>query len=307
LAINGHHGWASGGVLALVIYSLADIARISVLLTTKTWSRYLVTVVAFCAATSVFCATETLLTSQGNALLEASTGTSRHNGATSDLARARETLARIKETADAPTHQDIASAAKGRAETAEASDTARMGQASCFKSCKAAKADHETILARLADAKARDTATAALAEAKGEEKNVKPVEVSGIAAFFAMNGLGSKDTNARYVSLGTSILVIVLLESLVYLIAVGTAMLSQPVQAVEAAQVEEVTAPNVAMDKKSNILRLQLWPITRQTGIHRSQNKLAESLSAALDLQRLAETVAGQRRDQGGGHQRTQN
>jgi hypothetical protein len=285
LAINGHHGWMTGGALALIIYSLADVARISVLLTTKKWSRYLITVVALCAATSIYCATETLLTGQGQSLLNAATDGARHDGATTDLAAARKTLSGISEKADASTLSDMASAAKGRAETAEKSDTARMGGTpSCFKECKAAKLAHEAILARLADAKARDTATAALAVAKADEVKVKPAEVSGVATFFAMNGLGSKDANARYAALGQSILVIALLESLVYLIVVGGDMLRQPAVAAVAISdpvEEKVEAPKVAMNKKSQtLLRLQL--LAYNSPGHQyvsSQRKLADELN----------------------------
>jgi hypothetical protein len=130
----------------------------------------------------------------------------------------------------------MARAAKSRADDLEAADTRRMGGKACFAKCQAAGNDHEALLGRFANAKARDLARADLDRAEADAKVVHPAEASALVAKIAAQTGGDATDIALWIAIVTAIAgiavtqgALLLAHSGVSLIAAGVSqMLRQP-------------------------------------------------------------------------------
>lgn len=208
---------------------------------------------AFCVLVTCWAAICAYANKMGAEILAKTGQASQYAGAEQDQARARATLAQIKETADTATLERLIAEdkkspdvvtlerriakAKADYEAQEASDTRKMGSKSCFRACREAKGEHSTLLDRLADAKAkeaadrstllqrladarsRDAAKAELAKAKTEAK-AGPAEASMVATWIATRTERDATDIARTISLVMTIASIIVTQ--------GVALLAHP-------------------------------------------------------------------------------
>lgn len=175
------------------------------------WHQLLGWMTVICVLMTCWAAVNAYAQKMGASILSKTSQASVYAGAEKDQAAARATLVRITETADTATLDELVAAAKAKAETAEKSDTKKMGAASCFKACKAAQAEHMGLLGRLSEAKARDAAKRALAEAKTEAK-AGPAEASMVATWIAIRTNTDATDIARTIALAMTILGIVVTQ-----------------------------------------------------------------------------------------------
>lgn len=210
---NYAYGMAEGGpeLATVMVLAAISVVALPVAAAIYGWSTLLRIMTALCVLMTCWAAVNAYATKMGASILSKTSQASVYAGAEQDQAAARATLARIKETADTATLEALVAAAKGRTETAEKSDTSKMGSPSCFKSCKAAQADHITLLGRVSEAKARDAARLALAAAKTEAK-AGPAEASMAATWIAARTGSDAVDIARSIALAMTLLGIVVTQ-----------------------------------------------------------------------------------------------
>jgi hypothetical protein len=121
-----------------------------------------------------------------------------HAAAIADATAARATIARITETADAATLATMADAAKVKATAADAKARERLGDdaSACAKvrTCREAADAYAATLDRLSQAKARDTARAAIDKAEAKADVVGTAKVDVLAIKIA-SAFGASDTS----------------------------------------------------------------------------------------------------------------
>lgn len=217
------------------------------------WSWLLRGLTGFCVVLTCWAAVNAYAQKMGAEILKQTGAQAQYAGAEQDQARARATLARIKETADTATLERLIAEdkkspdvvtlerriakAKADYEALEQGDTRKMGAKSCFRACREAKgehstlldrlaearakdaADHSALLNRLADAKERDAAKAELAKAKSEAK-AGPAEASMVATWIATRTERDATDIARTISLVMTIASIIVTQ--------GVALLAHP-------------------------------------------------------------------------------
>ncbi len=204
---NYHYGLSEGGheLATVMVLAAVCVVALPIVAAIYGWSSLLRWMTALCVLMTCWCAINAYAQKMGTSILSKTSQASVYAGAEKDQAAARATLARITETADTATLTDLVAAAKAKASDAEKSDTKKMGSASCFKACKTAQADHMALLGRLSEAKARDAAKLALAEAKSEAK-AGPAEASMVATWIATKTDGDATDIARTIGLVITIL-----------------------------------------------------------------------------------------------------
>lgn len=121
-----------------------------------------------------------------------------HSAAIADATAARATLTRITETADAATLATMVDAAKVKATAADAKARERLGDdaSACAKvrTCREAADAYAAMLDRLSQAKARDTARAAIDKAELKANVVGTAKVDVLAVKIAST-FGASDTS----------------------------------------------------------------------------------------------------------------
>jgi hypothetical protein len=169
------------------------------------WSKLKVAATALFITIACWAALNVYSNDLGADILKKSGQADNYASAQADAARARETLSRITETADAATLATMTTAAKAEADRLAKADAEKIGDANaCFKKCKEAKAVHMALLGRLSQAQARDKARSDLDKATGNAKSTGNAEVSMLATQIAGN---TKDASglARWFVIGSAI------------------------------------------------------------------------------------------------------
>lgn len=110
----------------------------------------------------------------------------KHLQAKADAAGLRDKLSRIAETVGVTELVTLDQAAEKTANDAEARDTAKMGEAACFKPCQDARKASLVMKERLAQARARDALQVKLAEAETKADANPNVEANVVAASIAV-------------------------------------------------------------------------------------------------------------------------
>ena len=224
---NYTYGLATGGPeLATVLV----IAALCVVLVPSAaailgWSALQSGITGICVVLTCWAALNAYADKFGSEILTKTAQATAYADAEKDKEAARATLERITETADAATLQQLADAAKVKADGLRLADTKKMGAASCFKTCQAADGEHAKYLARLAEAKARDTAKAALSQARQEAK-AGPAEASAIATMLASRNGDNPASIARVIGLAVTILGIAVTQGVALLAHLATSLMA---------------------------------------------------------------------------------
>jgi hypothetical protein len=209
---NYQYGIGVGSELATVmVLAAVCVAALPIAAAIYGWSPLLRWLTGLCVLMTCWSAVNAYAQQMGSSILSKTSQAAVYAGAEKDQAAARATLARITETADTATLDQLAAAAKAKATAAEKSDTQKMGSASCFKACKAAAAEHMALLGRVSEAKARDAAKLALAEAKTEAK-AGPAEASMVATWISTRTNSDATDIARSIALVMTLLGIVVTQ-----------------------------------------------------------------------------------------------
>ena len=157
---------------AVIAFLLPAVAAI------RGWSKSAIAFTTLCIAIACWSSLNVYLSALGQDILDKKAAASRYEDVRAKVAAARGKLAQIAEQADTMTLDAMARAAQSRADDLEAADTKRMGGKACFAKCQGAGKDHEALLGRFANAKARDLARADLDRAEVDAKAVRPAEAS---------------------------------------------------------------------------------------------------------------------------------
>lgn len=239
LSINEDAGtvFALAAIMIAVLPVMAQIYPAS--------KRYLRFATVFCLLVTIWAAFNAYSGELGADILAKDGQAKAYAGAVKDEDAARATLERIKETADAETLESMVSAAKTKADTAQATDTQKMGgkkdEVHCFKTCREAKDAHIALMGRLADAKARDEARKLLDKAKAEAKD-GPAEASGAATWIAAQTGGDATAIARNLSIAETVALILGTQIIALLGHVAVSMIGSGLRVFFPA-IERVEAP----------------------------------------------------------------
>lgn len=289
---NYAYGLATGGPeLATVLV----IAALCVVLVPSTaaifgWSTLQAAITGICVLLTCWAALNAYADKFGSEILAKTAMATAYADAEKDKEAARATLARIAETADADTLEKLADAARKKADGLRAADTKKMGTDSCFKTCQAAEVEHTKVLARLADAKARDAAKAALSQARQEAKT-GPAEASALATMLASRTGDNPAAIARQITLAVTVLGILVTQGVALLAHLSTTLTASglrrmfPPRDEEAAavqpamQTDSVPTPTNATISEADALRFMIEQIMR------APKRQLQTSAAALAMQ----------------------
>lgn len=202
------------------------------------WSGLLRSLTAVCILLTCWAAINTYTQKMGAEILGKTSQAAHYAAAEKDQAAARRALERITETTDTETLQQMATDAKKTADKLAAGDTAKMGSESCFKPCREAKANHQAVLNRLGEAKARDAAKAELAAAKTDAK-AGPAEASMVATWIAARTENDAADIARTIALVMTVLGIIVTQGVALLAHMAASLISSGIKGTVVAEPEE--------------------------------------------------------------------
>jgi hypothetical protein len=248
------------------------------------WSSLLRTLTAVCVLLTCWAAINAYAQKMGAQILGRTAEAAKYASAEKDQARARATLAAIKETADTATLERLIADAGKTAEALEQGDTKKMGAASCFKFCREAKAAHAALLDRLAEAKTRDAAKAELAEAKTDAE-AGPSEASMVATWIAARTNRDAADIARTIALVMTILGILVTQGVALLAHTAVKLIGSGVksrrQSAEDQPEPAATETPAVMTEAAALDWLRQRIRTSQGTYIASGNKIADEIGVA--------------------------
>ena len=224
---NLHYFQSVNAELADILAMSAVIAfLLPALATIRGWSKSAAAFTTLCVAIACWSSLNVYLSALGQDILDKKATASRYEDSRAKVTFARGKLAQIAEQADAATLDAMAQAAKSRAEDLEEADTRRMGGKACFSKCQAAGKDHEALLGRFANAKARDLARADLDRAEADAEAVRPAEASALAAKIATQTGGDATDIALWIAIGTAMAGIAVTQGALLLAHSGVSLIA---------------------------------------------------------------------------------
>lgn len=278
LSLNVWHGLQVSIVWALIFF-LAEWGRIAIpaVASLRGWNKGFIVILTVCGITSIYAALSNFADINAQQLLKVEAQNGNAARAEGEFARLRAELASITETAFPADLEALVAAHKTKA-----SDEA--GRGFCGPRCQKAETEATATMAKLAQARRKAELEGKLAVMETELKTAKTVTVSGISLLIASFTGANAEKVSMYEGLFAGLLVIVLIESLVYLPIKGFQWLLIGLGKVEEAPEVPASAEVIPLvSREAETLERLLTMIRRaeEGGIYGSGRGLAKQLGVS--------------------------